>query len=63
MQTQYHPHGMTGAFNPNVSLYNKPKIAKKVSNKHPIGLGVSPPGLSTGMFVANQQNGGILVPT
>jgi len=62
MQTQYNPHGMAGAINPNVSIYNNPKnpIKKKVSNKPPVG--VSPPSIpQNGMIAALHPAGTIHV--
>ena len=56
MQTQYHPHGMGGSINPNVSIYKQPKISKKVSSKHVVGQ--SPPGIPhNGLFAGVQQPG------
>jgi len=66
MQTQYHPHGMAGAINPNGSIYNnhKPTIKKKVSNKHSIGIAAahSPSGVvQNGMIAALHPAGTIHV--
>jgi hypothetical protein len=66
MQTQYHPHGMAGIVNPNLSVYNnlKPKYPKKVANKPSMNvLSVSPPGipLSNGMIAALHPAGTIHV--